>query len=155
MRELPFLALAVAWPLLAAAQEEPILLKPPLPDGLVPPELTNEREPLPIPRPPQRVLNGHGTVVICFLLDIGSDGHTRNVSVLQDSDDYAFDEDMAKALLGLRWKPAQLAGKPVAVRAIFPSVFQGQSLRGADAAPEISCSWDLYKPAKDAAPAQP
>jgi hypothetical protein len=151
MRKLAFAVIAAAWPLLGAASPEPILLRD-APDGLVPPELSSQHEPLAMPRPPQRVLNGHATVSICFQIDIDTDGHTQNVAVLSGSGDIFFDEDMAKALRGLRWKPATLAGQPVAVRAIFPTAFQGNSIKGADAPAPIPCTWDLYKPDGKAQP---
>ena len=148
MRGLAFALVVAAWPLLAAAaEEEPILLNDSAPEGLAPPELRSQHEPIEIPRPPQRVLNGHATVTICLLMDVDVDGRTQKVSVLTGSDDFAFDEDVAKALRAVRWKPATLSGKPVAVRMIFPTSFQGNSIKGADAPADIPCSWDLYKPA--------
>jgi TonB family protein len=149
MRKLLAALCLVAGP--ALADDAPILLKKPLPDGLTPPKPIAARQAIFAPRPPQRVMNGHSSVVVCFLLDVDTRGHTTHVAILKHSDDEEFDDNMAKAMRALRWKAAELDGKPVTVRMIFPSVFQGRSLQGADKPAPEPCSWDLYKPEADGA----
>jgi hypothetical protein len=136
------------WPIVAVADDAPILLQPPLPEGLVPPQPSSHR--FPVPRPPDNVLNGHAIVDSCFVVDVGSDGHTTNVIVLKHSHLPDFDDAMAKSLRAVRWKPAQLDGKPVAVRMLLDNIFQGFTLAGPELARQAkACSWDLYKDLPD------
>jgi hypothetical protein len=142
----------LGWPIVAAADDAPILLKPPLPEGLVPPQLTTLR--LWGGRPPDAVTNGHATIAVCFLIDVDSEGRTAKVIVLKHSDVPDFDDAMANFVRALRWKPAELNGKPVAVRLMFHNVFQGFSTRGPQL-PAEPCSWDLYKGTPDGTSAAP
>jgi hypothetical protein len=142
----------LAWPVVAVADDTPILLRPPLPEGLTPPRLTTLR--LLGGRLPDIVMNGHATIEVCFLIDVDSEGRTANVTVLKHSDVPDFDDKMTNSIRALRWKPAERNGKPVAVRMIFQNLFQGFSTRGPQL-PAEPCSWDLYKDTPDGNAAAP
>jgi len=130
LRGLAFGALAVltATPSNAA----PVLLRPPIPTGLIFPE----------PNPPPPILSFHAPgAVICFIQDVDTNGNVSTVATL-------YRRGVPRSVLsrkrfpdqtGYR-HPAMLNGKPVSVRLISTYLYDADAKATADR----KCSWNAY-----------
>jgi len=137
-------AILLVWAALFAGSassyaDTPILLRDTLQPGII------EPKPLPLltlpPTTSDRAINS-----LCFVFDIGNDGHVSNMRVLRSSGLAYVD---AKALgwwQHKQYEPATLNGVPTAVRLLGDfHLGSGVSLGGFKKdSPDDSCSWKLY-----------
>src|SRR5215467_8041013 len=95
-----------------AAADQPLMLKPPIPEGLVYPKLLGK------PYVSSRALPPGGQMIVCLVFDVGADGATSNVTVLKSSGSPEADRLVVEAFQNRKYAPATLNGTPVAVRLI-------------------------------------
>jgi|GEM_PF-3956936 len=115
---------------------EPLVLRPPIPVGLVFPKLIGK------PYVPSRALPVGGQMVVCLVFDVGVSGETSNISVLRSSGSTEADGLVVGAFRDRKYSPATLNGTPVAVRMIGQQYLVGSQ----HPVRQDVCSWDLYRP---------
>ena len=115
----------------------PLLLRPPTPASLIPPEPLPPTPVLLIPSKDFPIPPGS---LVCFIADVDTDGKVSVVATLHPSGVPGFDELRQKYLEDRRFSPATLDGQPVTVRLIRVFMYGPGDRAAADA----KCSWTAY-----------
>jgi hypothetical protein len=125
---------------LYADESEPLLLKPPLPPGLIFPKATY----LPSARLSGEDMKLPGDHIVCLVLDIGTDGLVSNIKLLKSSGFPAIDSAIAGLAERSRYEPATLNGTPIAVRILSQRILTTARLHNPEGLEGV-CSWDMLK----------
>lgn len=141
MRRLSAIAAMGAAILLSGAGSEPLLLKAPLPKGLVMPKALSVPEPKAHPTDLPT-----GDYFTCIRVDIGADGRVSGATMITPSGNADIDAAALQQVRGIVYRPATLDGKPIAIRLMSASemrITPTEVKRGTD--PEPPCPPDGYE----------
>jgi TonB family protein len=141
MRRFSTFAAICAAVLSCGAGAEPLLLKAPLPPGLVLPEALSVPEPKAHPTDLPT-----GDYFTCIRIDIDTEGHVSDATMLTPSGDADIDAAALQQVRGIVYRPATLDGKPIAVRMMSASelhITPTEIERGTK--PEPPCPPDGYQ----------